>query len=254
MEQTHSNPQGKPPFKEMAKRNLRNLAIKARYRSLDAYPVTKLMPPRARKAMLSRICYFPKYNLYYARLPKCANTTIVRTLANSSTNGLENVSTAWLKTLFNRLPSTREFEQSYKFVVLRDPVERVVSAWRDKGHHPAFIQKHRYAGDETTVPTLEQFLTGLRNNDFYKNAHYLPQMDMIPGPLSEYDVGTVDQLEPFLAKVCHKAFGRYQGLQNEQAHSTDARKRVLDISDLERNLIKELYAEDIASYAEIKAK
>jgi hypothetical protein len=252
VEQTHSNPQGKPPFKEMAKRNLRNIAAFARYRSSDSYPVTKLMAPHARHAMISRVCYFPEYNLYYARLPKCANTTIIRTLAYSIDPKLDQISTSGLKTLFNRLPSAREFENAYKFVVLREPVVRAVSAWRNKGHSKVFIRKHRYAGDDSTVPSLEQFLTALRDNDYFQNAHFLPQTDMIPGPLDDFEVGMLDQLEPFLEKVCTKAIGNYGGLKSDRKVATDARKRVLEISPRERALIEELYAKDIQVYEDCR--
>ncbi|TNE64444.1 MAG: hypothetical protein EP336_15260 [Rhodobacteraceae bacterium] len=240
------------PVAAMAKRNLRNRLVRLRYASPDSYPVTALLPERARQAAMSRVCYAPAQKLFYARLPKCANSTIVRTMANASRPGLEDVRINRLKALFNTLPWPREFEAAAKITVLRDPVERAVSAWRDKGHSAAFIRQHRYAGDEETIPTLEQFLIALRDNDYYRNGHYLPQLDMIPGPIERYDVGTVERLEPFLERVCMTYFGQFSGLQNVLHHATDSRKKKLEISVRERALIEALYARDIAFYQSLR--
>ncbi|WP_417262205.1 sulfotransferase family 2 domain-containing protein [Celeribacter sp.] len=236
------------PVAAMAKRNLRNRLVRTRYASPDSYPVTALLPGHARQAAMSRICYFPGQKLFYARLPKCANSTIVRTMAHSWRPGLADVRINRLKSLFNVLPWRREFEAAAKITVLREPVERAVSAWLDKGHNPVFIGQHRYAGDLETIPTLEQFLIALRDNDYYRNGHYLPQLDMIPGAIEQYDVGTVERLEPFLERVCTTYFGRFMGLREVRHHATDSRKKKLEINARERSLIDELYGKDIVFY------
>jgi hypothetical protein len=112
------------PVAAMAKRNLRNRLVRTRYASPDSYPVTALLPEHARQAAMSRICYFPGQKLFYARLPKCANSTIVRTMAHSCRSELEDVRINRLKALFNMLPWRREFEAAAKITVLREPVER----------------------------------------------------------------------------------------------------------------------------------
>lgn len=231
-----------------ARRILRNATVFARYGTVDRYPITALLPSHARRAIVSRVCYFPTFNLFYARLPKCANSTIVRTLATHINRGGAQYPMAEQKMLFNLLPWPSEFERATKMTVLRDPVARAVSAWQEKGHHRSFIAKHQYAGDTTTPPTLMQFLEGLRDNDFYQNAHYLPQTDMIPGKLSDYDIGFVDQLDTFMEQVCTRVFGRYEGLQNAVWHKTNAKDKLSGLSADVRKLVETLYERDIELY------
>lgn len=207
------------------------------------------LPHYARGPVSDRAFFSPRHNFYFARIPKCANSTLVKTFAYHCGFDFEyDYHGAITKDWFNRYPSVKAFSKATKVTFVRHPVTRALSGWLDKGHLSAYIKKHRYAGSETQVPTFTEFLESLAENEFFHNAHFLPQIHLIPGNPSDYYIGVVEQIETDLPKICEQAFGQYRGINNVEHGRRNATAQLETISSHERELIQQLYAEDFVLY------
>lgn len=229
--------------------NALNAAVLRRYGMPEDHPMLSGTPDYARAKVLSRAFYIPGRGLFYQRLPKCANSTISKTLAAHA--GLRDQDDQGLlaKTVFHRIPTEAQFRGARKVVFLRDPVSRALSGWRDKGFNRPFLERHRPAGDAETVPTFLQFLQALEANRFYDNPHFIPQSDMIPGDIADYTVGTIEDLDRAMAPVCEEVFGTYRGLSQRTSGRTNAAARAAEVTSEERAIIERLYGADIALHA-----
>lgn len=239
-------------------RILRHSRLILRYRSSKNYPVLKNVPSFARGAVISRIFFLKSKKLYYARIPKAANSTVVLTLMRNA--GYDELgpgsSDGWAankgKTAFNFWPTPEEFEEAYKFTIIRDPFERIISAWRDKAFQPRQIALYKFAGDKTTAPTLIQFLESIEENDFFSNGHFIPQRSMIPGNIIDYKIGTVETLDHDLKEVCEEVFGNFKGITSKKFGKTHAGNYVGQLTQEERKKIKKLYQDDFEIYNEFR--
>ncbi|AHM05566.1 hypothetical protein roselon_03308 [Roseibacterium elongatum DSM 19469] len=189
-----------------------NARVLSPYATPHDHPMLANTPDHARNAVLSRCFYFPKQGMYYARIPKNANSTIAKTLATHAGVHRQDDEGRLAKNIFNRIPTPEQFRDAKKIVFLRDPVVRALSGWKDKGFGKSFLRRFKFAGDEVTPPTFLQFLQALEANHFYTNAHFLPQVELIPGTLSDYKVYVIEDLEAGLREICEEVFGRYDGL------------------------------------------
>jgi hypothetical protein len=228
-----------------------NKRVLAPYAQPTDHPMLSRTPEHAKLAVLSRCFYFPKQGMYYARIPKNANSTIAKTLASHAGLRLQDDEGRLAKNIFHRLPTAEEFHAATKVVFLRDPVLRVMSGWKDKAFDHRFLRRNKFAGDEVTPPSFLQFLQALEENHFYENPHFLPQVDLIPGDLSQYRIYVIEDLETGLRTICEEVFGHYDGLTEKRMGRTGAKSHVNQISDEERALIGRLYGDDLALYASV---
>lgn len=229
----------------------RNGRLLSRYDRPTDHPMLALTPEHARMAVLSRCFFLPRQSLYYARIPKNANSTISKTLASHSGVHRLDDKGRLAKAIFKRVPTPEQFEKARKVVFLRHPVERAVSAWRDKALSEKFIGRHQMAGDANTPPSFLQFLEALEVNRFYDNAHFLPQRHLVPGDPADYRMFVIEDLETGLAEVCEEVFGHFDGLSQRQTGRTLAKSYLEDVSLQETALLERLYAEDFELYASV---
>lgn len=234
-------------------KKFRNAMTGLRYGNKENHPLLKRLPEYARKSALNRIFYSEPHNFFYARIPKNANSTLVRTFSAHLGFPFDGDRTGKIaKEKFNIYPTPSEYKRAYKVVVLRDPVVRVVSAWLDKGHNQVWINKYRFCGNTTTTPTLLQFVNCMHENDFYKDGHFIPQTNLIPGELSDYRVVLLDDLEHELPLICEEAFGRWDGIKLRLEGRTNAHLVANEIDQNTRARIMEVYSSDVAAYGERK--
>ena len=231
--------------------NIRNNRLLARYTHPTDHPMLSSTPVEARKAVLSRCFYLPKHRLYFARIPKNANSTITKTLAAHAGLRWQDEEGRLAKNIFNRIPSAELFNSAKKVVFLRDPVVRSISAWKDKGFAKAFLRRFEFAGDETTPPDFLQFVKSLNSNHYFNNPHFLPQVQLIPGDLSDYKIYVIEDLETGLREVCQDVFGHFDGLEQRQSGRTGAKSQRDSLSNAEMAMIQKLYSDDLALYASV---
>ena len=219
-----------------------------RYGSTGNYPVLANIPDYAQTAVASRMFYIKHANLFYARIPKCANSTVSKTLAAHA--GITDLDAGGMmvKIGFNMFPTPQEFELANKVTIIREPTARVISGWKDKGCSANWIKKYKFAGNATDTPTLLQFLHQLKETNFYRNAHFIPQVHMIPGNTADYHIGTVENLPNDLIEICEDIFGSYQGLSEKNVGRTNAQSLVSELSVEERGLINQIFEEDLDFY------
>ncbi|WIY27084.1 sulfotransferase family 2 domain-containing protein [Parasedimentitalea psychrophila] len=196
----------------------------------------------------------PRHKFSFARIPKCANSTLVKTFSKHCGVTLKNdASGQKAKILFNLDAGASVFESARKAVFFREPLSRAVSMWLDKGHNLTWIQKCRFAGSDTQAPTFLEFLKSLEENEFHHDGHFIPQTSMVPGDLSQYHVGTVENIDRDLPRICEEIFGEFFGVELERSNRTNAHERLGEISQEERDLVSKLYHRDFVLYNSLSA-
>lgn len=188
-------------------------------------PVLRDVPPSLRLKAWLRLAINTEYEFAYIRIPKAANSTVVRTLAlqaypeqqakiEADPRGRE------AKNLFHTLSPRQCLTQRclkrryYTFSFFRNPYTRVLSAYLDKLRSECSRQKKgwkrkigNWALDADT--SFEDFVTSLERGNLYANIHWAPQTAICPLPVQELDfVGRIENLEADLAVVTARLFGK----------------------------------------------
>ncbi|GAA5067888.1 sulfotransferase family protein [Roseibacterium beibuensis] len=231
--------------------DLHNWRVLSAYPDPKDHPMLASTPGHAKKAVLSRCYYIPKFGLYYARIPKNANSTISRTLTAHAGVKRQDEVGLLAKNIFNRIPTAEQFRDARKVVFLRDPVARAMSGWKDKGVSRSFHIRYGLCGAEGTPPNFLDFLHWLEDHRYFTNPHFLPQVDLIPGDVSDYGVHVIEDLETGLREVCQEVFGHFGGLEERHSGRTGARSLRENVSDAEMAMIERLYPRDLALYAKV---
>nr|WP_282563279.1 sulfotransferase family 2 domain-containing protein [Gymnodinialimonas phycosphaerae] len=184
-----------------------------------------------------RLAYDPKHKFFFARIPKAGNSTVVSTLIRHIDPTASAASMAADKQRLNRLPTKRQFDAAFKFTVVRDPTDRVISGYLDKVARDA---------DGFGPDAFGAFLQELRDGDYRKNGHFIPQTAMIPGGLGAMDhVGRIETLDADLEVICTRLFGGFTARTDRVAHRTGAAtNRAALLTPENTDLISALYRQD----------
>lgn len=209
-----------------------------------------------RDVIARRFCYSKRYNFTYQRVPKAANSTIVRTLAAHMPEIValgEDPKGVVAKRRLRALPSRKAFDGSFSFSFIRDPALRVLSAWQDKAHDSGFQRRHDLVPHDgrSGAVTFTEFLERLEDGLLSKDLHWRPQADILleSGQCFRF-LGRVERMDVDLPHVIETIFGRFQGTQTRMPGRTGAgRARLAEVAnaaDLAR--IERLYAADFELY------
>ncbi len=214
-------------------------------------------------AMDARSVVSHRWRYVYLRVPKAANSTVLRTLLERLPEpGLDpaDIDRAKVRTVhFRNLRAgeLRETERYFTFAVVRDPYVRLLSAYLDK-----FREGHKYlprygarvaARDGGRISFLG-FCRYLADGGEEENAHWMRQT-RLTGLVERLDfIGRVESLEADLAAITGRIDGTASagiaaGLANAGPAPTGAARRLAEHYDAEcRQIVAEIYAEDFARF------
>jgi len=182
----------------------------------------------------AHIDVLPDYRLIYVNVPKCASTTIKMILSsligwNATSfehlhkrrySGLKSPSQVGLSTFYR----TATDPQALRFSFVRNPYERLVSAWADKFQNKPLVQgdsfiekylRHRPAidaslpvGAERTLSFADFVTFANATADQRIDAHWQLQDDILGMPGIDLDfIGKIEHFETDIARVLHHIDG-----------------------------------------------
>ena len=230
-------------------------------------PFYRVYPPACALAFVPsldrRLAVYPPREFIWIRIPKAANSTIAASLWAAMAEAGDTVTSkdgrkSSHKQRFLR-PSALNAEQVraireryFKFIFVRNPYARVLSAYLNKGQLGArrgrkFGQKESLVG---TPAGFEHFCRYLAGGGLCKDPHWHPQNGLCPFPPEELDfIGRAETLLEDLQRL-HVQIGLpWQGITQAGPKPTRAGQRVKEFySDESRQLVASLYAEDFRRF------
>jgi len=202
----------------------------------------------------------------YLRIPKCANSTVVATLA---INELGWSTADWWsipeekrnhiveeyfkKDLFTKPSSLKSKEcqrvvDNYlKFVVVRNPYSRVRSAFKDRIINRQRWSKHGFA----KPPSYLEFLQYLDNGGIGADKHWWPMFYFCPFECALFDeVVHLENLADSLSPILFRIYERECDIVDVKWHATGSGE-AQSLSSLlpeEAEIVNRLYAEDFRKF------
>jgi hypothetical protein len=196
---------------------------------------------------------------FYNRIPKVANSTIISTLARYSTarSGTELKVDAKLffqRPAFASSKTARDIKHKYyKFVFVRNPFTRVLSAYLDKVVRQNSIRYRRWAlkNGQPQSPSFADFCRYLDGGGLYEDAHWAPQVDCLLIPFADFNfVGRFETVDADLKQVVTHIFGDENPVLHlsgpPRTHAGDKLGKYY--SEEESGTIARLYAKDFAMF------
>jgi hypothetical protein len=187
-------------------------------------------PKISKKFVFSRMAFSKGGNYCYFRIPKCANSTISKTLAyydpsiSYNSHDIEVDQKGQLaKKSFSSLFSAYVLSTSalkknfFLFSFFRNPYSRLLSAYFDKlaknfnldinkSYNPKIKTQYIKAGGKLS---FDGFVTYLEEGGLYVDPHWAPQVSLLPVKPSELSfLGKVETLDKDLSKLTDLLFGK----------------------------------------------
>ncbi len=211
----------------------------------------KWLSTRAAVSFKSKYCYF--------RIPKCANSTIVSSLAfhdenieyiesNNKRNEAHEIKKQFDRIPTKEIPNIEEYIQDlFLFTFVRNPYTRLLSCYFDKIKENSFDNKYiriLTKKDKFGKMKFEDFIFYLENGGLYKNPHWVPQHKMISVDVEKLDfIGKTERIEEDLKQICLKLFGEYKGLKLANIGKNSHKYNGMYNEDL-KNRVYNLYKKD----------
>lgn len=188
------------------------------------------------KSVDSRIAINHERCYCYFRIPKAANSTVLASLACVENTGIEfneEAMQAYKDSGFvcpSKLSASgvkRLVDSYFKFTFVRDPFDRIVSAYLDKvarnsapDHFDAVIES-RIGKPRGAKYAFEEFVDYLEAGGVTDNAHWARQVDLICIPVEKLDfIGRVETLEADLFRVLKKLGSSRAEISSFRPHIT----------------------------------
>jgi dermatan 4-sulfotransferase 1 len=197
-----------------------------------------------------RYCYF--------RIPKCANSTVVRTLSWYDPDlSLDETdfTGGTAKDEFRPLSdvpclTVRGFTcRRFCFTFVRNPYTRLLSAYLDKMQNDRFQWVADRLGKKNVREcSFSEFVSFLENEGLFGNVHWIPQTSLLPVPVDSLAlVGSVEALNDGLSSVVNTLFGpdTWSGSRDREHNRKGALEKVRSyyVEDLEARVFA-LYRKD----------
>ncbi len=201
----------------VAKRKISARILRNRF-TIPYTPFYKRYPFQSKASIQSadaRGCVDFELGFFCNRIPKAANSTVVSSLATLKMG--REVGSKEAKRLFSNpselTPATLEqFQSLYKFLFVRNPYSRTLSAYLDKVHRKKQGTRGLEAIEKVDQNAARRnfldFLKKLQNGSLFSNAHWAPQTSILLIPYSEFDfTGRVETLDEDLGQVLQRFSG-----------------------------------------------
>ena len=212
----------------------------------------------------SRGAYDGEIGFFYNRIPKVANSTIVNCLLNYKNVDIGNIEGQY-KSYFKKpsgmsLGEVNKLGDSFKFVFVRNPYSRLLSAYLDK-----VIRRQYFSADgkyptthfsqKSTPPTFTEFCNYLADGGLYQNAHWAPQNHLLLLPLEEFDfIGKFENLDADIKYLMRQLGGDQPSIQRAGPPSTSADQLLAQYYSPDLyEFVSELYKEDFNLFGYTKS-
>ena len=212
------------------------------------------------RASLSNI-----YNYCYFRLPKCANSTVIKTLISHDfsfygydvNDSIKLLKRSFPNLLHARALSLKGFVERYRtFAFVRNPYVRVLSAYldkivnADKGQYSYVARALRLP--ETNQASFSQFISFLQQNGLYKNPHWAPQRLLLPLDVDKLTwLGTVENIYNDLHRIIDGIWGAgaYENVFSREDRRQGANEKLaLYYTEDLAQKVYELYQDDFYAF------
>lgn len=222
--------------------------LKSPFHSVFSPPKRKMVYEIDKRTMVDR-----ERGFIYFRIPKAANSTVVRSLISSRATSRE------AKKVLPRASALRSNEvqnlshRFFLFTVVRNPYSRLASAYLDKivrGKRSDKVLSFLSNPQKSDVSFLE-FCRYLAAGGVHEDPHWYLQCDLIPcGVEKLHFVGRVERLESDLNEVLKRIHGEERGAQrNWTRHATGAESRLAELYCEESiRIVREVYARDFTTF------
>jgi len=210
----------------------------------------------------ARGAVFFRSKFFYNRIPKNANTTIVsviRQLEHGDDDvagmGGARAKDGLVRPSELRARDIEALEESFfKFVFVRNPYTRVLSAYRDKisGGRRQARKFHRWATRKglSADPCFANFCRYLAEAGLYEDPHWAPQKDCLLLCPSKFDfLGSVENLGTDLREMLWRAFEGEVALDIPMTNSTNSSSKVGEYyTQREIDMVQDLYKADFEAF------
>jgi Sulfotransferase family len=187
---------------------------------------------------------FDEHRCIFVHIPKCAGVSVCTSLFGNLAGGHTTLR------MYQIVFSPREYTEYFKFSIVRNPWDRLVSAYQ-------FLKNDGMNDDDRTwaeqhlsgYPDFDTFVQGwLNETNVRKGIHFLPQSEFITNCRNQADldfIGYFENLDSDFAHICARlgVTASLPRLNNTRSRGKDFRTYYTDKT---RRIVAEVYAEDIS--------
>jgi hypothetical protein len=225
------------------------LPIIASYGRLANHPTLSNVKDEIVYDVAKRMYFSSERSFFYFRVPKAGSSSIVTSLGQSISPDMATPSQAQRR--LHAIPMPDQISEAFSFTFVRDPLNRVVSAYLDKSREPKFVRKYPYLGGApATQDGFHYFLDALADGHLMDNLHWAPQADMLPIPPNDFEfIGKLETLEQDLRYCLTQIFGTDRAMRSHRPHKTKAKALAEEyVGHRQRKQIASLYAKDFEAF------
>ena len=203
-------------------------------------PFFQLYPyhgPLRKKSVSAHSVVDLELGIFFHRIPKCANSSIVASISqlregralSSSQEFKRDLRKSLMKPADLSLDAAQKVKSLRKFVFVRNPYNRVLSAYLSKvavaWDTNEQIRIHVTSRSaKSPLPTFAEFCGFLNRGGLYRNHHWYPQTDYLAFQASEYDFfGRVETIDADFKRLAQMIAGKETSLEmlpEDPAHRT----------------------------------
>lgn len=154
------------------------------------------------------VAIYPKIKLIYNRIKKSANSTIVAFLDDvidqKSYDTIKELKAHLVKPENLSTSQVIELPSYYSFTFVRNPYDRVLSAYLEKLNGERILEKYRRlpGSGEASMEGFNLFLSYLDAKGLYENRHWWPQTELLFQPAKDFSfIGKIEQMVSDMGKV-----------------------------------------------------
>jgi hypothetical protein len=177
------------------------------------------------------------------RIPKAANSTVVTTLARLRFE--KEIRSKLAKKMFLtpallHNDEVQEFDDFFRFVFVRNPFTRTLSAYLDK------VERRAIRKDNPL--SFKRFLYQLEAGKLHSNAHWAPQYDLLLIPVDQFDfIGRTESFDSDISTIKNQVLGQRsdEPVNSILSNATNAKGKLGRYYDDETiELVRTLYRQD----------